>query len=68
MEQVLENPTRLVSPFSPTASSFEPDAISIVLSKLLRSRPDLMAFAPGVAAGTVRDNVIQLARTKSAGL
>jgi hypothetical protein len=79
MEEVLENPTRLATPFTPTAASFEPDALSLVLRMVLRARPELLAFAPEYipsAAGeqddtsslpNTRVNVVELIRKRSAG-
>jgi dienelactone hydrolase len=80
MEEVLENPTWLASPLNPTASAFEPDAISLVLSRVLRSRPESLAFVPvfnptadqraeadAAARQRARQNVIEFFRAKSAG-
>jgi hypothetical protein len=74
MEQVLDNPTSLLSPFYPTASSSEPEAISIVLSMLLRSKPELLALVPRALAPVSafekaghRSSVIEIFRTKAAG-
>jgi hypothetical protein len=79
MGEVLENPTRLATPFTPTAATFEPEAVSLVLRMVLRSRPELLTFAPEFAstpctgqedvppAPSSRSNLVELIRTKSAG-
>lgn len=76
MEQVLDNPIRLVSPFSPTAAAVEPDAVSLVLSNVLRTRPDFRTFTPaafgssGAEEGTVgpiRANVIEITQPRLFG-
>lgn len=64
MEAVLENPTQLASPLNPTASAFESDAISLVLSKVLRARPDSLSFAP-IAADADENDAAVTRRTRS---